>query len=462
MQSNKLGLGAIFFLAIATMFSSQASAQTFDFANNSPFDGGQGIGTTMTVGGVTASIVDVFAPEFIDDGTGTFVQTSNILRASLGDMVLADIGTSNSLGVNNPSVEDLDFFMGTGVEFRDLNDGEGLVIEFDVPVAFTELDFQSLDDGTVTVTVEGIGSFDFVDGTPGDAFANPFGPVLIPAGADITFSLSSPIVASASARIAEFTVATNIVDIPFVFANGTEFAGDQGVGATMVRSSLDGNSTATVSIVDLFAPEFVADATGIFAPTANILTASEGDLVTSDIGSNGLGVNNPSVTDLNFFGDTGSETRDFNDREGLVLSFDVDVSFLELDLDSVDDGTLTVTIPGLGSFDFIDEGLPGDQIADPFGLALIPAGTQITFEFSSPTVPSASIRIGSFIVTTEPRMPDAIKGDVDMSGIVDFGDIAPFIAVLQAGGSQAEADTNCDGMVDFGDIAPFIAILQGQ
>jgi hypothetical protein len=34
--------------------------------------------------------------------------------------------------------------------------------------------------------------------------------------------------------------------------------------------------------------------------------------------------------------------------------------------------------------------------------------------------------------------------------------------VLQTGAFQAEADTNCDTNVDFGDIPPFIAILQGQ
>ena len=58
--------------------------------------------------------------------------------------------------------------------------------------------------------------------------------------------------------------------------------------------------------------------------------------------------------------------------------------------------------------------------------------------------------------------PDFLKGDVDLSGIVDFGDIAPFIAVLQGGMFQREADCDCSTMVDFGDIGPFIAILQGQ
>lgn len=54
-----------------------------------------------------------------------------------------------------------------------------------------------------------------------------------------------------------------------------------------------------------------------------------------------------------------------------------------------------------------------------------------------------------------------VKGDVNLSGDVDFLDISPFITVLSAGGDQDEADVNCDGAVSFLDIAPFITILSG-
>ncbi len=54
-----------------------------------------------------------------------------------------------------------------------------------------------------------------------------------------------------------------------------------------------------------------------------------------------------------------------------------------------------------------------------------------------------------------------LKGDVDLSGVVDFADIPAFIAVLQGGGFQAEADCDCNTVVDFADIPAFIAILQG-
>ncbi len=55
----------------------------------------------------------------------------------------------------------------------------------------------------------------------------------------------------------------------------------------------------------------------------------------------------------------------------------------------------------------------------------------------------------------------ALKGDVDLSGVIDFADIPAFISVLQAGSFQAEADCDCNEVVDFADIPAFIAILQG-
>lgn len=65
-------------------------------------------------------------------------------------------------------------------------------------------------------------------------------------------------------------------------------------------------------------------------------------------------------------------------------------------------------------------------------------------------------RIGFRVAATP-----ALKGDVDLSGMVDFRDIPAFIAILQGGGFQAEADCDCSGAVDFLDIVAFIAILQG-
>ena len=54
-----------------------------------------------------------------------------------------------------------------------------------------------------------------------------------------------------------------------------------------------------------------------------------------------------------------------------------------------------------------------------------------------------------------------LRGDVDRSGVVNFSDLGPFIAVLASGGGQAEADIDGNGVVNFSDLGPFIAILSG-
>jgi hypothetical protein len=54
-----------------------------------------------------------------------------------------------------------------------------------------------------------------------------------------------------------------------------------------------------------------------------------------------------------------------------------------------------------------------------------------------------------------------LLGDVNLDGVVNFLDIAPFIAVLSGNAFQAEADVNLDDVVNFLDIAAFIAILSG-
>ena len=60
------------------------------------------------------------------------------------------------------------------------------------------------------------------------------------------------------------------------------------------------------------------------------------------------------------------------------------------------------------------------------------------------------------------ELPGGLLGDVNLDGVVDFFDIAPFIALLSAAEFQTEADIDMDVDVDFFDIAPFIAILSNQ
>ena len=94
---------------------------------------------------------------------------------------------------------------------------------------------------------------------------------------------------------------------------------------------------------------------------------------------------------------------------------------------------------------------------------LVPLGTlspgTYNYEVNLSTVLIEQLPIeGSFTVVPEPA---CTLGDVDLSGGVDFSDVAPFIAVLSGGPFQCEADCDENGVVDFSDIAPFIAILSG-
>lgn len=58
--------------------------------------------------------------------------------------------------------------------------------------------------------------------------------------------------------------------------------------------------------------------------------------------------------------------------------------------------------------------------------------------------------------------PTIILGDCDLSGVVDFLDISPFIAALSTNSFLEQADCNQDSFVNFLDISAFIAILASQ
>ena len=78
-----------------------------------------------------------------------------------------------------------------------------------------------------------------------------------------------------------------------------------------------------------------------------------------------------------------------------------------------------------------------------------------SFQFSLQT----ANRVDSLRIITAPSFS---LGDVDMDGVVDFLDIAPFISILSSTDFQIEADIDQDGDVDFFDISPFIELLSGQ
>lgn len=55
-----------------------------------------------------------------------------------------------------------------------------------------------------------------------------------------------------------------------------------------------------------------------------------------------------------------------------------------------------------------------------------------------------------------------VLGDVNLDGAVTPSDIMPFISVLATGGFQAEADCDLSEVVNFLDISPFITELRGR
>lgn len=54
-----------------------------------------------------------------------------------------------------------------------------------------------------------------------------------------------------------------------------------------------------------------------------------------------------------------------------------------------------------------------------------------------------------------------ISGDMNLDGIVDNFDVAPFVELLRTGGFQVAADINQDGAVNLRDVRPFVDLLVG-
>ena len=69
------------------------------------------------------------------------------------------------------------------------------------------------------------------------------------------------------------------------------------------------------------------------------------------------------------------------------------------------------------------------------------------------------LEIDNIEIVANPVAVKVCLGDVNMDGVVNFFDIAPFIELLSAQTFKAEADIDSNGVVDFFDIAPFILIL---
>ena len=126
-----------------------------------------------------------------------------------------------------------------------------------------------------------------------------------------------------------------------------------------------------------------------------------------------------------------------------------------IDLSTLD-GNNGFVINGIDEGDGIDYSVSGAGDVNGDGIDDVIIGASLVDGNGN----SASVE--SYVVFGRAAHSGVLKGDVDMDGDIDFDDIGPFIAVLQSGDFQAEADCDCSTVVDFADIPAFIALLQQQ
>lgn len=176
-------------------------------------------------------------------------------------------------------------------------------------------------------------------------------------------------------------------------------------------------------------------------------------------------ISTAGLTDLNLSFDAAARG-DFEVTDVLeaTASFDGGAATTVFTSTVDEDGMQTYTLEGgivveLNDPFLIDQ-TPLSNVFQNFSFPISGAGTQLTLTLTYvQNAGNEVLAIDNLSVTSGGG--DLLKGDVDLSGVVDFADIPAFIAVLQGGGFQAEADCDCSGGVDFSDIPAFIMILQG-
>ena len=484
-------IGAVLIALLLTM-TSQTNAQTvlFDFRSNGGagvagidpkpnFDPGNAGDVVTLEAGLSVTIVDITAPEYDVTGVATGglpVQTGNTLSAAAGDLVITNISALDSLGIDNPSIDNAqNDLIGDGNDNGDMNPGETITLTFDQDVVFTSIELESVQaTDSFDVLVDGVAT---LETTGDDAFLDSLGDLAgltISAGTEVTFASDGLLtVANASSlRIETFTVLDSTgQEVLFDFRS----SGGNGLAGAVEPDDFDPSGAGdliaidglSLTIVDVTAPAY--DVTGaVPIDTGGIVSSAAGDAIVTNVsGDDALGIQNPSISngDFDLIGD-GNESSDLNPGEALTFTFDQDVQFTSIELEAVQaDDRFDVLIDGVamlettGDAEFLDDlgGLAGFTIT---------AGSEITFAVDgilnamSTELPSTSIRIETF--TVEVIESDDGHADVNLDGIVNFLDISPFIIVLTSGGSPAQesqADCNGDGTVSFLDISPFIVAL---
>lgn len=234
-------------------------------------------------------------------------------------------------------------------------------------------------------------------------------------------------------------------DVGIVVGNSS----DVSLNGTLVEAAnlvapdvFDDPATVTVTVNSVVFPPV----TGLHSPNNN----NSGPGSDLSIASNdGDPEYDAILSTVNFGGGTDATTITVGTTGGLIVGNDYEIQVWFVDDRPPQDARVTPVSDANGNT---------VNLNDQFSIGSFTAtGTSLVLTIESPGFGQAHLNAYQIRDVTG---GDVLKGDIDLSGVVDFADIPPFIAVLQSNDFQAEADTNCDEVVNFGDIVTFIAILQ--
>lgn len=186
--------------------------------NATPFDQGD-VGDVITLTNtladpadgptiLTTTVVEIFAPEFIDTGSG-FVLTGNTLLGSNGLNLQLNTNGSSSLGITNPSIPNSNGGILSGAETDLISPGEGFTLSFNQNIEFTQFEVEGTDPGdSFAILVDGVDFF-VAPGTEGGFDLSSIAGQVILAGSEVTFEGRGPQDVT-SLAIESFTVTASV------------------------------------------------------------------------------------------------------------------------------------------------------------------------------------------------------------------------------------------------------------
>ena len=166
--------------------------------------------------------------------------------------------------------------------------------------------------------------------------------------------------------------------VTFDFVNGEEFDNDAPAGTTMMRDAGGTEDPITITSVDAGAPEYVDDGGGGLMWDGVSYLSTGTDIHTSG----GMRIFNPGSFPSS---GAGSDGTGFNEGEYWVMKFNRPVVVDLIDFNSLSQGSEIgrLTLDSMTPIDFDYDTLgtgSANTFNDPFGGAVIPAGTNIKFE----------------------------------------------------------------------------------